>query len=96
MDRGVWWATVHGVARVGHDLVTKPTPTLSSFIAVCKVSSDNHCAFLHFSFLGMVLITASCTMSGTFIHRSSGTLVYQIESLESICPFHYIVVMDLI
>ena len=24
MDRGVWWATVHGVARVGHDLVTKP------------------------------------------------------------------------
>ena len=25
MDRGAWWATVHGVARVGHDLVTKPT-----------------------------------------------------------------------
>ena len=24
MDRGVWWATVHGVARVGHDLATKP------------------------------------------------------------------------
>ena len=24
MDRGVWWATVHGVARVKHDLVTKP------------------------------------------------------------------------
>ena len=24
MDRGTWWATVHGVAkRVGHDLVTK-------------------------------------------------------------------------
>ena len=23
MDRGVWQATVHGVARVGHDLVTK-------------------------------------------------------------------------
>ena len=26
MDRGVWWATVHGVARVGHDLATKPPP----------------------------------------------------------------------
>ena len=25
MDRGTWWATVHGVARVGHDLATKPT-----------------------------------------------------------------------
>ena len=24
MDRGVWWATVHGVTRVGHDFVTKP------------------------------------------------------------------------
>ena len=26
MDRGSWWATVHGVTRVGHDLVTKPPP----------------------------------------------------------------------
>ena len=24
MYRGAWWATVHGIARVGHDLVTKP------------------------------------------------------------------------
>ena len=24
MDRGVCWATVHGVARVGHNLATKP------------------------------------------------------------------------
>ena len=24
MDRGTWWATVHGVERVGHDLATKP------------------------------------------------------------------------
>ena len=23
MDRGAWWATGHGVAQVGHDLVTK-------------------------------------------------------------------------
>ena len=26
MDRGAWCATVHGVARVRHDLVTKPPP----------------------------------------------------------------------
>ena len=26
MDRGAWWATVHGVARVGHDLATQPPP----------------------------------------------------------------------
>ena len=28
MDRGAWQATVHGVARVGHDLASKsPAPT---------------------------------------------------------------------
>ena len=27
MDRGALWAAAHGVARVGHDLVTKPQHT---------------------------------------------------------------------
>ena len=26
MDKGAWWAMVHGVTRVRHDLVTKPPP----------------------------------------------------------------------
>ena len=26
VDRGAWWATVHGVTRVRHDLATKPPP----------------------------------------------------------------------
>ena len=26
MDRAAWQATVHGVARVGHDFSTKPPP----------------------------------------------------------------------
>ena len=26
MDRGAWWATVHRVARVRHNLLTKPPP----------------------------------------------------------------------
>ena len=30
MDRGAWQATVHGVARAGHSLATKP-PTLRLF-----------------------------------------------------------------
>ena len=29
MDRGAWWSTVHGVARVGHDLTTEP-PTITT------------------------------------------------------------------
>ena len=28
--RGALWATVHGLARVGHDLVTKPPPTTTN------------------------------------------------------------------
>ena len=44
------------------------------FTATCKASSDNHFAFLHFFFLGMVLITASCIMSWTSVHSSSVSL----------------------
>ena len=46
----------------------------SSFSAICKASSDNHFAFLHFFALRMVLIPVSCTMSQTSVHSSSGTL----------------------
>ena len=41
------------------------------FSNICKASSDN-LFFLHFFFLGMVLIPASCTVSWTSIHSSSG------------------------
>ena len=44
------------------------------FTAICKASSDNHFAFLHFFFLGMVLLPVSCTMSRISVHSSSGTL----------------------
>ena len=35
MDRGAWWATVHGVTRVGHDLATKPPGPPFTFL--CSV-----------------------------------------------------------
>jgi len=41
-------------------------PFTSLFSAICKPSSDNHSAFLHYFFLGMVLVTASCTMLQTW------------------------------
>ena len=44
------------------------------FTAICKASSDSHFSVLHFFFLGMVLVPASCTMSWTSVHSSSGTL----------------------
>ena len=53
------------------------------FIAVCKASSDSHFAFLHFFFLGAVLIPISCTMSLTSMHSSSGTLSFRSSHLKS-------------
>ena len=51
------------------------------FPAICKASSDNHLAFLYFFFLGIVLITAYCTMLQTSVHNSSATLLsYLIRS----------------
>ncbi|KAB0375680.1 hypothetical protein FD755_012323, partial [Muntiacus reevesi] len=45
-----------------------PLPLASLLLsAICKASSDSHFAFLHFFFLGMVLIPASCTMSQTSV-----------------------------
>ena len=44
------------------------------FTAICKAFSDSHLAFLHFFFLGMVLIPVSCTMSQTSVYSSSGSL----------------------
>ena len=40
----------------------------------CLLFSDKHFAFLYFFFLGIILITASCTMLETSNHSSSDTL----------------------
>ena len=57
--------------------------------AICRASSESHFAFLHFFFMGMVLIPVSCTISQTSVHRSSGSLlstppVYFVSSLPQI------------
>ena len=41
-----------------------------------------HFAFLHFFFLAMVLIPASCTMSRASVHNSSGTLPIRPNALN--------------
>ena len=59
--------------RVGHDWATSLSLL---FTAICKASSDNHFAFLRFFSLGMVLIPASYTISGTSVHSLQA--LYQI------------------
>ena len=71
-----------------------PLPLASLlFSAICETSTDNRFAFLHFFCLGMVLITAFCTMSQTSVHSSSGTLESYLIT-ESICHFPWIVGFD--
>ena len=68
-------AIVWNFAFKGVYLSYSPLPFASLlFTAICKASSDKHFAFLHFFFLGMVLIIASCTMSWTSVHSPLGTL----------------------
>ena len=52
-----------------------PLPLASLlFTAICKASPDSHFAFLHFFFLGMVLLPVFYTVSWTSVRSSSGIL----------------------
>ena len=39
MGRGAWLATAHGVARIGHGLVTKPPPPPPGFLRASSIDS---------------------------------------------------------
>ena len=52
------------------------------FTGILKASSDSHIAVLHFFFLGMVFLTAFCTMSRTSTYSSSGTLSIRSSPLK--------------
>ena len=93
VDRGTWWATVHGVAKksdvterihfLSFLLSLSPLPFTSLlFSAICKASSGNHFAFLHFFFGGIVLVISTCTMLQTSVYSSSGNLSTKSNSLH--------------
>ena len=46
MDWGAWRATVQGVARVGHDLVTKTTTIKPAYSPARQVMTHHHCSLL--------------------------------------------------
>ena len=50
------------------------------FSAICKASSDSHFAFLHFFFLGMVLIPVCCTTSVVHWRQLYCTVYLAIET----------------
>ena len=71
-----------------------PLPLTSLlFSAICKVSSDNHFAFL---FLGDGLFPYLLYNIPKLCPQFFRYLVYQIQFLQSICHFHCIILRDLI
>ena len=56
------------------------------FTAICKASSDSHFAFLHFFFLGMVLIPVSCTTSIVHWRQLYCTVYLAIETVQNGVP----------
>ena len=70
MDRGVWWAIVHGVARDAHDLAIKPPP--GSYIFKYSVSESE---------VAQLCLTLSnfmdCSPPGSSIHG-----IFQARVLE--------------
>ena len=50
MDRGAWQATIHGVARVGHDLATKERERIE-IGCLYESNDDKNCQICHFTSL---------------------------------------------
>ena len=73
--------TLHSVQYTFPYFPLLSTSLLSS--AICKASSDNHFAFLHFLFFGMVLVSATCTVLLT------SAIVLQALCLPDLIPWIY-------
>ena len=80
MDRGAWQATVHGVARVRHDLVTEKQQPL--YASCCTV-------LLYFSRTLLLLLLSRfshvqlCVTPETAAHQAPPTpLILQARTLE--------------
>ena len=65
------------------------------FADICKASSDNHFALLHFFFFGILVVSASFIMLWPSIHSSSGTLSTR-SNLLSLNQLHCIIIRDFI
>ena len=74
---GILWNSTFSWVYISHSPLSFAS-LLSS--TICKASSENHFAFLHFFFFGMILVTASCTMLQTSF-RKEINYEYSLEGL---------------
>ena len=68
MDRGAWQTTVHGVARVGRDLVIKPYFSLFQFSSVTQ-SCPTLCDPMNCSTPGLPVHHQLPEFTQTHVHR---------------------------
>ena len=65
MNRGAWQATVHGVARVRHNLVTKPPwdPKSLMWVVLCQTHTVSCHNLLAWRWMGNWVILKICNLS---------------------------------
>ena len=91
MDRGAWQATVHGVARAGHDLATKPAPHSSrgqnSKMSCCSVtqSCPTLCDPMDYSTPGFPVLHYLPEFVPTLVHQVSDAISPSVAPFSS-CP----------
>ena len=95
MDRGGWWAIVHGVARVGHDLATEPPPHSDR----CEVASHVDLICISVMISDVVYVSYCCLTSIVFLRKKYlftsssdfkwGCLFFDIDQYEFFIYFGY-------
>jgi len=83
MNRGVWWAIVHDVARVRHDAVTTAPP--QAFPANSKIWVTFDSASI-VNFILLIMVTFSCFLSHNYFYCmldivQKGTVETEVENI---------------
>ena len=78
MDRGTWRGTVHRIARVGHDVAAKPSPSHISCLYF----------YFHANFSRTILTQKGMSLRQMIVTNNSN--IYWMFSICLLCPKHFI------
>ena len=81
MDRGAWQATIHGVPRVGHDLVTKLPPPFAITASLQILHLNEHCVELKIPWSGQRYIERNPS--------DSAKIAFPFQKKNRLVPKHF-------